>query len=108
MSNVYAIEGAKSALKDKEFFKFSLQKNREAKQLIYKTLDHLELDYVKSSTNFIFFKSGRHINTLEQQMLGQGVKIGRAFPPFYEWCRISTGTLDEVKAFTKGMLKIYS
>ena len=108
MSNVYAIEAAKAALKDEAFFKFSLQKNKEAKQLIYQTLDHLELPYVKSSTNFVFFNSGRHINTLGKQMLDQGVKIGRAFPPFYDWCRISTGTIEEVKAFTQGMLKVYS
>nr|WP_239021938.1 aminotransferase class I/II-fold pyridoxal phosphate-dependent enzyme [Pontimicrobium aquaticum] len=108
MSNVYAIEGAKEALKDDEFFKFSLEKTREAKQLIYSTLDHLELPYVKSSTNFIFFKSGRHINTLGKQMLDKGVMIGRAFPPFYDWCRISTGTLEEVNTFNNALISVYS
>ncbi len=108
MSNVYAIEGAKAALRDDDFFKFSLKKNKEAKDIIYKTLDHLELPYVNSSTNFVFFKSGRHINTLGKQMLDQGVRIGRPFPPFYDWCRISTGTLEEVQAFAKGLLKVYS
>lgn len=108
MSNVFAIEGAKEALRDEDFFKFSLQKNKEAKQLIYKTLDHLELQYVKSSTNFIFFKSGRDINTLGQQMLSRGVRIGRAFPPFFDWCRISTGTLEEVQAFSKAIISVYS
>jgi histidinol-phosphate aminotransferase len=108
MSNVYAIEGAKEALKDEEFFKFSLEKTKEAKQLIYSTLDHLELPYVKSSTNFIFFKSGRNINTLGKQMLDKGVRIGRAFPPFYDWCRISTGTLEEVNAFKNAIISVYS
>ena len=103
-----AIEGAKVALKDEEFFKFSLEKTKEAKQLIYATLDHLGLPYVKSSTNFIFFKSGRHINTLGKQMLDRGVRIGRAFPPFYDWCRISTGTTEEVKAFSKALISVYS
>jgi len=108
MSNVYAIEGAKEALKDEEFFKFSIQKTKEAKQLIYAALDHLELPYVKSSTNFIFFKSGKNINTLGKQMLEKGVRIGRAFPPFYDWCRISTGTIEEVKAFNKALISVYS
>lgn len=108
MSNVYAIEGAKEALKDEEFFKFSIKKTNEAKRLIYSALDHLELPYVKSSTNFIFFKSGRNIDILGKQMLEKGVKIGRAFPPFYDWCRISTGTLEEVEAFTKGLISAYS
>jgi histidinol-phosphate aminotransferase len=108
MSNVYAIEGAKEALRDEEFFKFSIEKTFEAKRIIYAALDHLELPYVKSSTNFIFFKSGRNIDVLGKQMLEKGVKIGRAFPPFYNWCRISTGTLEEVEAFSKALISVYS
>jgi histidinol-phosphate aminotransferase len=108
MSNVYAIEGAKEALRDEEFFKFSIEKTFEAKRIIYAALDHLELPYVKSSTNFIFFKSGRNIDVLGKQMLEKGVKIGRAFPPFYDWCRISTGTLEEVEAFSKALISVYS
>lgn len=107
MSNIFAIEGAKEALKDDEFYKFSLQKNVEAKQIIYNTLDHLNLHYIKSSTNFIFFKSGKDINKLGKQMLTKGVKIGRAFPPFYDWCRISTGTLEEVELFSKSLITLY-
>ena len=107
MSNVYAIEGAKEALLDDEFYNFALQKNKEAKQIIYKTLDHLELDYIKSSTNFVFFKSGKDINKLGEQMLEKGVKIGRAFPPFYDWCRISTGTLEEVQLFSNALISQY-
>jgi histidinol-phosphate aminotransferase len=107
MSNVYAIEGAKEALLDDEFYNFSLKKNKEAKQIIYKTLDHLELGYIKSSTNFVFFKSGKDINKLGAQILEKGVKIGRAFPPFYDWCRISTGTLEEVQLFSKALISQY-
>ena len=107
MSNVYAIEGAKEALLDTAFYDFSIQKNLEAKQLIYNTLNHLELDYVKSSTNFVFFKSGRDINELGDQMLAIGVKIGRAFPPFLDHCRISTGTIEEVQLFSKSLVSLY-
>jgi len=107
MSNIFAIEGAKEALKDDEFYSFSLQKNTEAKKIIYRTLDHLELPYIKSHTNFIFFKSGKEINVLGKQMLEKGVKIGRAFPPFYDWCRISTGTLEEVQLFSKSLISLY-
>ncbi len=107
MSNVYAIEGAKEALRDDEFFKFSIQKTNEAKSIIYNTLDHLELNYIKSNANFIFFKSGRNINDLGKQMLGKGVRIGRPFPPFYDWCRISTGTLEEMELFSKSLISLY-
>ena len=107
MSNIFAIEGAKEALKDDDFYNFSLQKNAEAKKIIYRTLDHLDLHYIKSHANFVFFKSGKEINVLGKQMLGKGIKIGRAFPPFYDWCRISTGTLEEVQLFSKSLISLY-
>lgn len=108
MSNVLAVEAAKEALQDEAFYKFSLAKNKEAKERIYKLLDHLKLDYVKSHTNFIFFHSKRDIRELGPQMLEKGVRIGRPFPPFYDWCRISTGTSQEVDRFISAMLEVYS
>ncbi len=108
MSNVLAIEGAKEALVDKDFFDFSIKKTREAKESIYKTLDHIGLKYVKSHTNFIFFKSGIDIRELGPKMLEKGIRIGRPFPPFYDWCRISTGTSQEVNRFISSMLEVYS
>lgn len=107
MSNVYAIEGAKEALLDHEFPQFSIQKNKEAKAIIYNVLDHLELPYIKSSTNFIFFKSGKPIKELGAQMLDKGIMVGRAFPPFYDWCRISTGTLEETQLFAQSLISLY-
>ncbi|WP_282080964.1 pyridoxal phosphate-dependent aminotransferase [Aquimarina algiphila] len=106
-SNVPAIAAAKTALNDKEFYEFSLQKTREAKEMIYKTLDTFELPYVKSNTNFIFFKTGKDIRTLHKEMMDKGVLIGRPFPPFFNWCRISTGTIEEVTLFTKALSNIY-
>ncbi|MBT8273633.1 MAG: aminotransferase class I/II-fold pyridoxal phosphate-dependent enzyme [Bacteroidia bacterium] len=107
MTNVYAIAAAKEALRDDEFFNFSIQKNNEAKQIIYSTLDHLELEYIHSNTNFVFFHSGKNINELGDRMLEKGVRIGRAFPPFYDWCRISTGTVEEMQLFSKSLISLY-
>tara|TARA_B100000953_G_scaffold92226_1_gene75185 strand:- start:1882 stop:3012 length:1131 start_codon:yes stop_codon:yes gene_type:complete len=107
-TNVLAVAAATEALADDEFYKFSLNKAKEEKSKIYKLLDHLNLKYVKSSTNFIFFESKKHIDELGAQMLDKGVMIGRPFPPFYDWCRISTGTSEEVDKFINGMLEVYS
>lgn len=108
MTNVLAIAGAQAAMKDDEFYKFSITKNMEGKQAIYQTLDELQLDYVRSHTNFVFFKSGRHINDLSVSMANEGVLIGRPFPPLLEWARISTGTTSEVDAFCTALKKVYS
>jgi len=87
-TNILAIAAAKEALKDDEFYKFSIIKAFEGKKVIYNTLDDLGLEYIKSHTNFVFFKSGRHIDGLISDMKRENVAIGRPFPPFYEWARM--------------------
>ena len=103
MTNVLAIEAARKALEDDEFYKFSLLKNMEAKKSIYKTLDDLGLQYIPSHTNFVFFKSGRHISEMISAMREHDVIIGRPFPPLYEWVRISTGTTEAMQQFDSAL-----
>lgn len=105
-TNILAIEAAKEALLDNDFYKFSITKNSEAKARIYKTLDNLGLPYIKSHTNFVFFKSGRPIQGLISDMQQHNVIIGRPFPPLYNWARISTGTLQEVDQFSAALTKV--
>lgn len=107
MTNVLAIAAAKEALNDKEFYNYSLQKNREAKQLIYNALDELKLEYSPSHTNFVFFKTGRQIQSVMQDMQKQGIIVGRPFPPLTDWCRISTGTLEETRMFTEALKAVF-
>ena len=107
-TNVLAVAAAIEALNDEDFYAFSLRKANEEKDKIYKLLDHLGLKYVESSTNFVFFESKRHIDDLSKEMLAKGVRVGRPFPPFYDWCRISTGTSQEVDRFVSAMLEVYT
>lgn len=108
MTNVLAIEAAKTALLDDDFYKFSLAKNVEAKNFIYKTLDDLNLEYIKSHTNFVFFKTGHPISKMIAEMKKENVLIGRPFPPFNEWARISTGTIENMKLFDRALKKVIS
>ena len=107
-TNTLAIAAAMKALQDDEFYKYSLGRNMEAKTRIYQTLDELRLPYIKSHTNFIFFKSGRPIQQLEKDMQQENVLIGRPFPPMLDWARISTGTLEDVKAFSDALTRVMS
>ena len=107
-TNILALEAAKVALTDNEFYKFSILKNHEAKQHIYGTLDDLGLPYVQSHTNFVFFQSGQPIQKLIPAMQEQGVIIGRPFPPLYDWARISTGTMQHMELFGKALKEVLS
>ncbi len=98
-----AIHAASAALEDKEFYQFSLQKNAEAKAAICKVLDSLKLSYVPSSANFIFFKTGRPIQEFNKAMATRGVMVGRAFAPLLDWCRVSTGTMEDMARFERAL-----
>lgn len=107
-TNTPALFAARTALQDQEFYDFSIEKNREAKKRIYATLDRLGLEYVPSQTNFIFFKTGESISGFGEKMMQAGVQVGRPFPPYLDWCRISTGSLEEVDAFNNALEKVMS
>ncbi len=105
-TNTPAISAARKALEDTEFYRFSLARNEAAKRAIYQTLEGLDLPYVKSHTNFVFFRTGRPIQEINRAMEKEGVLIGRPFPPMLDWARISTGTMDEMQGFGKALARI--
>ncbi len=105
-TNILALEAARTALSDYEFYKFSILKANQAKDHIYKTLDNLGLPYIRSHTNFVFFKTGRSIHEIIPAMQKEGVIIGRPFPPLNNWARISTGTMQEMELFGQALGRV--
>lgn len=106
--NMMGVHGAIAALDDKEFYNYSLQKNKEAKQVIYDVCDDLGLRYVISHTNFVFHQIKKDLGTYAAEMLDLGVKVGRPFPPLTDWCRISTGNEADMEAWKKAMYEVYT
>lgn len=98
-TNMPAIFAATEAMNDKAFYDFSLQKNREAKQYMYGLFEELGLRYVQSHTNFVFFHTGIPIQKVVEKMKAKEVNVGRPFPPLTDWCRISTGHMEDVERF---------
>ncbi|MCB0629223.1 MAG: histidinol-phosphate transaminase [Saprospiraceae bacterium] len=105
-ASIPAIFAAVEALKDKEFYEFSLEHNRKGKKIIYDVLEDLKLDYIPSHSNFVFFHTGREIGPFNAAMRQEGVIVGRPFPPFTDWCRISTGTVEETEKFATALRKV--
>lgn len=104
--NMMALVAAFTATNDKYFYDMSIAKNLEAKKYIYKTLDNLNLRYIPSHTNFVFFHTGRDIKKLIPLMKAKGIAIGRPFPPLNDWCRISTGKMEDMKKFSKALISV--
>ena len=77
-------------------------------EILYNAFDEIGLDYVKSYTNFAFFKTGVHIDEFSKYFKEKGILVGRPFPPYYDWCRISTGKVEDVSKFADTLKKYYS
>ena len=105
-TNMLAIYGALAALKDRQFYDFSLEKNEQGKAYIYKVLNELGLRFVPSHTNFVFFHTGKPIRDLIAKMSDQNVNIGRPFPPLTDWCRISTGRMEDLEKFGEALKQV--
>ena len=58
-------------------------------------LDELALTHTNSQASFIFFNAGRPQSQLAGAMRTQGVDIGRTFPPYANWARITIGLPEE-------------
>jgi histidinol-phosphate aminotransferase len=105
-TNVIAIEAGKAALMDDEFYRFSLKKNLAARKMIEKTLDDLNLTYLPSQANFVFFHANQDARGLATKMREKGIIVGRPFPPLNDWCRVSTGTIEEVQLLNNALVEV--
>lgn len=107
-TNVLGVTLANVALEDQSFKLYCLQKNKQCKQLIYATLDQLGLEYLRSHANFVFFKTKRDIKEVQAAFEQHGVLVGRAFAPYMDWCRVSTGKVEEVEVFVEVAKKVFA
>jgi len=64
--------------------------------------------YVKSHTNFVFVETGMDATKLANRMLEHNVRVGRPFPPLHNWCRVSTGTEDDMAKWAEAMRKVFA
>lgn len=60
-------------------------------------LDSLKLHHTETHTNFVFFDAGLPQHDVAESLSKKGIEIGRAFPPYLNWVRITTGLPEENK-----------
>ncbi|MDA0707955.1 MAG: histidinol-phosphate transaminase [Proteobacteria bacterium] len=96
-----AMFGAIESYKDKEYQEFVLRKNSEALDILYKFFDKHKMRHIKSNANFTFFETGIDVEEVNARVRKHGVAIGRPFPPFRNWMRISTARPEDMVFFTE-------
>ena len=97
--NVLGLRAAIASHKDLEFQATSRKKIEEGRMKVYKVLDELGYKYIPSYASFVFFHTGMPIREFQQEMLGRNILVGRPFPPFLDWCRVSIGSQEDMEQF---------
>lgn len=103
-----ALAAATASLGDEEFMSMTRTRNAEARAHLFNYLDSKKWFYGKSQANVVFFpapKSGSYILE-ETQKKGFQIRVWDYLGK--EWCRVSIGTLDEMKSFTKAFDEVVS
>lgn len=99
MLNIAGVEAAIAELNDKEFIAASRKENDGARKVLCDALDALKLEYLPSQTNFVFINLKADLKPFADRMKAKNILVGRPFPPATKWCRVSLGTVDEMKYF---------
>jgi histidinol-phosphate aminotransferase len=99
-TNAVALAAASASLADPDFVQQSIRSNRESKQIVTDTLSDLNLPFLPSHTNFVMHRLAGSIHDYRKRMEDQGVLVGRPFPPFDNYCRISLGLPSEMKKYS--------
>lgn len=96
-----AIHGALASYKDKEFMDFVIEKNREGLEEVYKVFEKHNVRHFKSNANFTFFETGIDFSEVRERFLKHGINVGRPFPPFLTWARVSIQKPEDMKYFAE-------
>ncbi|MCP1384661.1 pyridoxal phosphate-dependent aminotransferase [Runella salmonicolor] len=97
-----------ASFKDKAFQEMVLKNTAESKKFLYDTLKSMDYTYLPSSANFVLFPIKVKGQVLLQKMMAEGVSVRSWFFDQQNWCRVSIGTMDEMKAFKEAFAKSVS
>lgn len=99
--NQAGLAAAAASLEDKDFVAMTRKKNAEARQHLFNYLNSKKWSYGKSVANVVFFPAPIDGKTILEQTEKKGYQIRVWDYAGKEWCRVSIGTLEEMKGFTK-------
>ncbi len=102
------IAAAMATLGDNTFMNLVRDKNAEARAVLTEYLDTKKIFYGKSHTNFVFFQAPADGKTILKKLEDKGYLIRTWDYQQKEWCRVSIGTLAEMKGFVKAFSEISS
>lgn len=101
-----SIAAASAAMDDKNFQDSTRKMNHEAKQYLLTNLDKMSYKYIPSYTNFVIFPINIGGKEFLGKMAAKGVMVRSFDIQNKPWCRVSIGTMDEMKMFVGALQDI--
>jgi histidinol-phosphate aminotransferase len=93
--NRLAVAAAAASLRDASYIADVAREVAQERETWFRLFRDLKLKFTPSSGNFVFFETGMPHAEFAAALLKEGVEIGRAFPPYELWARVSIGLPDE-------------
>jgi len=97
---------ASAALKDQSFVNDCREKTKQAREMCYDCFKQLALPYISSHTSFILFNIDKIGADFSQKMQGKNIFVQYRDHFGGKWCRVSMGTLEEMKTFCNALKEI--
>ena len=101
-----AMRAARASLGDAGFLADCRRRILASRAHITTELTRLKLRYAEPQGNFVFFDTGMPLARFTERMRSRNILVGRLFPPYDTWCRITIGTEPEVAAFLGALREV--
>jgi histidinol-phosphate aminotransferase len=103
MQSRLSVAAAIAAFPDQNFMRFSRDKMRESRTMIYEILDKKGLPYIRSDCNFVTFEVPSDAEIARQKLLDRGVALKNVSFGGRQRLRVSCGTPDELRSFEQAL-----
>jgi histidinol-phosphate aminotransferase len=101
------LAAASASYADLPFQALSRQNLAESVAITTAALDVLKLRYAPTRANFVFFDTGQPATAFLAAMRERGFALGRPFPQYPNWCRVSMGTVEQMRLFAGALRAHY-
>jgi histidinol-phosphate aminotransferase len=105
---ITAMAGAIASLKVKDLVPVRRKMMTDVRDGVFEWFTAKNIEFIPSETNFFMVNVKRNGKDFYQDMAAQKVYIGRAWPAWPTWVRVSVGTKEEMAKFKIAFAKCYN
>jgi histidinol-phosphate aminotransferase len=98
--NLLAFAAGRAAIAAGPAIEAERRRNTSVRAFTAKAFADLGYTVAPSQANFVFVDIRRDARAFQDLCRQRGVMVGRPFPPFQTWTRVTIGTMDEMRRAT--------